>query len=327
MLLRYLPLLVGGGIKIERTHPAKYLWDQMPESHTYLRDIFPKELCLGNADPAATSPSEEGVAIPGVEVDPNDDLTDAPFPVLPDVLPTEEAEVRSDLPESVTEIEIIRRLLAVDFTRESWQDYESTHWQMFPAYYIVYKANSVINMPAVNGKSGAPHPCMVTNRWTLAWSQTKVRNAVTGILERPSEMMIIADNYHLPAACRSPAQRSAFGKLRSQWNGVQIYLKGGVRLVSPLYDALTLVPDAIKIAIADSGRTVRYIKDVAASPPPAEDGAETIPPAISPGGGVPASSVAHSMLQYGAITESTFYEQLRAARRLRSRTDTVSKAK
>ena len=105
----------------------------MPEFHTYLRGTFPRALCLGSADPAASSPSEEGVAIPGVEVDPNDDLTDAPLPVLPDVVPTEDAEVRVDLPESVTEIEIIRRLLAVDFNHESWQDYESTHWQMFPA--------------------------------------------------------------------------------------------------------------------------------------------------------------------------------------------------
>ena len=154
---------------------------------------------------------------------------------------------------------------------------------------------------------GCRTPCMLTNRWTLAWSQTKVRNAVTGVLERPSEMMIIADNYHLPAACRSPAQKNAFAKLRSQWNGAQIYLKGGVRLVSPLYDALTPVPDAIRIAIADSGKSVRYIKDVAAPPPPAEADAEVSPPAVSPDGGIPAASVAHSMLKYGAITEYLGY--------------------
>ena len=106
-----------------------------------MKDAFPKELCLGNTDPAASGPLEEGVAVPGAEVDPNDDLMDAPFPTLPDVIPSEEPDVRVDIPESVTEIEIIRRLLAVDFNHDSWKDYESTHWQMFLAYYIVYKAN------------------------------------------------------------------------------------------------------------------------------------------------------------------------------------------
>ena len=98
-------------------------------------------LCLGLTDPAASSPLHEGAAMRGAEVDPVDVPTDAPFPVLPDVIPTEEADVRVDLPESVTEIEIVRRLLAVDFNNECCKDYESTHWQMFPAYYIVYKAN------------------------------------------------------------------------------------------------------------------------------------------------------------------------------------------
>ena len=42
--------------------------------------------------------------------------------------------------------------------------------------------------------------------------------------------------------------------------------------------------------------------------------AEVDPPAYSPDEAVPAASVAHSMLQYGAVTKPGFYEQLRAVR-------------
>ena len=107
--------------------------------------------------------------------------------------------------------------------------------------------------------------------------------------------MIIADNYLLPPPCRSPALKEVYSKLRSQWNGVQIYLKGGVRLISPLYVSRVPVPDAIRIAITDSGKSIKYIKDVAAPPPPAEAAAEDPPPALSPEEEVPAASFAHPM--------------------------------
>ena len=151
-------------------------------------------------------------------------------------------------------------------------------------------------MPSVNGKSGAPHPCMVAGaRWALAWSQTKIKNIATGVLERPSGWMTIADNYHMPPRCRSPLLKETFTKLRSQRNGFQIYLDGGVRLVSPLYNPLNPVPEAVSLAIADSGNNVKYIKDVAAPLPPADEPAEVGPPAYTPDEATLAASVAHSM--------------------------------
>ena len=100
-----------------------------------MKETFP------NADPMASSPLDEGIPIPGVEADPDDDIATAAFPILPDAVVAGDIEDTVDVPELVTEVEIIRRLLAVDFNHDSWKDYEPTHWQQLPAYYIVYKAN------------------------------------------------------------------------------------------------------------------------------------------------------------------------------------------
>ena len=278
-----------------------------------MKDTFPKNICT-SADPIASAPIDEGVAIPALSPDIDDDLA-AVFPILPDAMPAGDIQDNNTVPESVTEVEIIRRLLTVDLNHDSWQAYESTHWQSYPAYYIVYKANSNINMPAINGKNGAPHPCMVDgSRWTLAWSQTNIKNDATGISERSKNSLLVCDNYHLSPPCRSPLLKSTSAQLRSKWQGVQIYLKGGVRFISPLYDPLRTVPEAISIAIRDSERQVKYIKDKP-PPKPAEDAdVEEGAPALSPEAPEPAHSVAHAYLKYGAIAEEDFYDKPRAAR-------------
>ena len=140
-------------------------------------------------------------------------------------------------------------------------------------------------------------------RWTLAWSTTKEKNEATG--ERPKEWMLISDNFHLSAPCRSPLLKETFAKLRSRWSGVQIYLKGGVRLISPLYDPLFAVPESIDVAIRDSERHIKYIKDVPPPRPTDEANAEEGAPAISPDGPVPVASVAHTSLKYGAMLTKT----------------------
>ena len=120
------------------------------------KGYFTKDICRMSADPSASAPVDARVAIPAFSPDPDDDLTTAAFPILPDAVVAGDIEHTVDVPVSVTEIDIIRRLVAVDFNHDSWKDYESTHWQQFPAHYIVYKANSVINIPSVNG-SPVPH--------------------------------------------------------------------------------------------------------------------------------------------------------------------------
>ena len=75
-----------GGIDIARTHPAKYRWDQMPEFHSFMKDSFPESICRKSADPSASNPVDEGVAIPASGPDINDDLA-AAFPILPDAIP------------------------------------------------------------------------------------------------------------------------------------------------------------------------------------------------------------------------------------------------
>ena len=56
-----------------------------------------------------------------------------------------------------------------NFNSEEWQNRSTTSWTAHEGVYIVKKSNDRINMPALDGKSGAPHPCMIAGeRWTFA---------------------------------------------------------------------------------------------------------------------------------------------------------------
>ena len=143
-----------GGVEVKRMHPTKYMWDHLPEFHGYLTEIFPADLRGSVPSPAAFSPTEVVDRDVPVEADPALDVAESPFP---DMIGVGEPEDRSSAPESVTEIEILRKLLTIDFNHASWTGHETTHWQQNNAYYIVYKANSNINMPSINGRGGSPH--------------------------------------------------------------------------------------------------------------------------------------------------------------------------
>ena len=93
-------------------------------------------------------------------------------------------------------------------------------------------------MPQVNGCGGAPHPCVVDgDRWTLARSHTKATDPATGGLARGNSWQILSDNYHQPLSCKGAAMKKALLTLRNHWQGLQIYLRGGVRLIRPIADA------------------------------------------------------------------------------------------
>ena len=63
-----------------------------------MKGTFPKDVCRGDADLAAPSPLDEGISIPGVEADRTDNVTDAPFRVLPVVVATQDVDDRVDQP-------------------------------------------------------------------------------------------------------------------------------------------------------------------------------------------------------------------------------------
>ena len=119
-------------------------------------------------------------------------------------------------------------------------------------------------------------------------------------------MQILADNYHQPLACKGDVCKQALQSLRSAWQGVQIYLRGGVRLIRPPVDPNSLRHscDAIRVLIIDSGKDAIYLRDINNDEQDTPD----------PGGPAPVVSVAHPLLQYGAIVDNNFYSQLRAAR-------------
>ena len=106
--------------------------------------------------------------------------------------------------------------------------------------------------------------------------------------------------------------KKALGTLRNHWQGLQIYLRGGVRLIRPIADADPSLSgsEAIRVLFQTyltarrPNITITYIRDDTTD---ADEDPEQEGPA-------PSHSVAHPMLHYGAIVEDTFYEQLQAAR-------------
>ena len=106
--------------------------------------------------------------------------------------------------------------------------------------------------------------------------------------------------------------KKALLALRNSWQGLQIYLRGGVRLIRPITDAEPSLnaSDAIRVLFQTylSARrpniTITYLRDDATD---GEEDPEQEGPA-------PTHSVAHPMLHYGAIVDDDSYEQLQAVR-------------
>ena len=159
--------------------------------------IFPEDLRQPAPGAVELNLEGEGVASDpaAAEVGPAADVHQSPFPASSGV--GEDAEDTTARPESITEIDILQKLLQVDFSHPSWNEFESTHWQSYPGFHLVYKPNSIINMPQINGRSGAPHPCEVDGaRWTLVWSYTKATDLAIGELARAKSWQILSDNCH-----------------------------------------------------------------------------------------------------------------------------------
>ena len=62
-----------------------------------MKDTFPKEICRGGNDPISAAPLDEGVPIPALRPDIDDDLA-APFPILPDAMPAGDIEDNTTVP-------------------------------------------------------------------------------------------------------------------------------------------------------------------------------------------------------------------------------------
>ena len=147
-------------------------------------------------------------------------------------------------------------------------------------------------MPALDGTPGAPHPCFISGeRWTFAYPLEKRLST-----DPPESSWIIQDNYHQPHARKTLILKNKLAALREPWLGVQIYLKGGVRLIRT--PKLGEIADAIR----SSGKAIGYFHDGSTSGPP------------GPRHTTPASSVAHAKLAHGCLTDPDFDQQLRAAR-------------
>ena len=106
--------------------------------------------------------------------------------------------------------------------------------------------------------------------------------------------------------------KKALGTLRNYWQGMQIYLRGGVRLIRPLVEDAPSrnVSEAIRVLFQSyiverrPNITISYLRD---STTDGDDDPEEE-------GHTPTHSVAHPMLKYGAIVADDFYEQLEAVR-------------
>ena len=141
-------------------------------------------------------------------------------------------------PNFLLESDIVSRAAQENFETDKWLCREHTVWEQPDGVYMVYKANSRINMPASDGRSGPPHPCMISGeRWTYAWPSIAPKSGDATTDMRYSEnQIIICDSFHQYHACKSENIKIAMGLLRRPWIGFQIYLKGGVRLIQEVPD-------------------------------------------------------------------------------------------
>jgi len=204
----------------------------------------------------------------------------------------------------VLESEIVSKLVRENFEEDKWLPRSTTVWEQHDGIYVVFKSNDRINMPALDGRSGAPHPCMVSGeRWTYAWpSISPLPGDAESDIRYSAKQFVICDNYHQYQVSKSQNVKIALGHLRVPWIGFQVYLKGGVRLIQEEPDAFgNLV--AIQHYISSNQKyQIDYVKDFIEPTPPPD--------------AVPAASCAHRDLPYGSIVADDFYQQLREVRRL-----------
>ena len=101
----------GQGVVIERVHPVKYLWDNLPELHESLTEIFPEEIRQPPPDAGALLGTGDGAVEPAAEaVDPDADVHQSPFPASSGV--GEDVEDMLSRRDSVTEIDILKKLFS-----------------------------------------------------------------------------------------------------------------------------------------------------------------------------------------------------------------------
>lgn len=218
-----------GGIQIVRIPPAKFMWDNLQEDAEYLEEMFPADLRnWGGPDVAPALPAE-----PQAEVI-DDDVLDHPF--LEDAGGGGAFGTMDDGladPEYLLEIDIVATLMSFDFEADEWLDHNNTVWEHYPGFYISKKGNRRVNKPALDGRNGAPSPCMVSGeRWTYAWaSRPSVLNESEDDLRFPRKQYVISDSSHLPPNCKDQLTQDHLAFLRRTWYGVQFYLKSGVRFI------------------------------------------------------------------------------------------------
>lgn len=151
--------------------------------------------------------------------------------------------------------------------------------------------NLRINMPALDGRNGAPFPCMVSGeRWTYAWpSRPPVRaTEASGDLLFDNKQYVISDHFDLPPNCKGQLIQDHLALLRCTWFGVQIYLKGGVRLMQEVPS-----PDGCLVGIEyhltqTPKNTIAYIRD-------------PLTPSDSPSGVLVVASCAHRLYPTAAL--------------------------
>ena len=129
------------------------------ELHGYFENVIPLEMrnWTGEEGIVAVSP-----APPDVGADePDSDLSNQRC--IEDVggaLGTYDDSLSN--PTYILESKVLSRVVREDFEADKWLNQTETVWEHQDVVYVVYKANSRINMPALDGRSGAPHPCMVS---------------------------------------------------------------------------------------------------------------------------------------------------------------------
>ena len=221
-------------------------------------------------------------------------------------------------PKVIIETEILQMLLEDNFMHESWYQYATTEWNRFPGFYIVYKLNSRIDMPALDGRAGAPHPCIVDGeRWALAWPSITAPNGGPWGYTQPR--VILSDNFHQPYSCKPDQIKNSLSALRKPWFRVQVYLKAGIRLLRPENAERNSTYAPITTLIQQSGQVISYVRDVIPKSVLSSSGDVVVATAkrllLQGKGPLPArSSVAHRLLPYSSIVVPDFHELLRAAR-------------
>ena len=110
---------------------------------------------------------------------------------------------------------MVDRLVKENFEDEKWLNRSTTVWEQYDGVYIVFKSNDRINMPALDGRSGAPHPCMVSGeRWTYAWpSIAPLPGDAGGDMRYADKQIVICDNYHQYQAAKHTKCKKCSGSV------------------------------------------------------------------------------------------------------------------